>query len=179
MWPWRVKMLTQNLLRLLLLLLLMLKKRVDNNLVQIWRLKFGHKVRFLFRLWAQGLAKFFWLKFRRELEAEVWSVFCWWSFVEVRKYNLGRDSEAMFGQDSEVHAQSKCWCLFSKKPKSLLKPKSLAYSSSQSQETPESCPQKRLFLGVFLGKKVFLAKRSTFTYSMSYRFWKLLAQRLI
>ena len=36
-----------------------------------------------------------------------------------------------------------------------------------------------LFLGVFLEKKVFLAKRSTFTYSMSYRFWKLLVQRLI
>ena len=39
--------------------------------------------------------------------------------------------------------------------------------------------KKRLFLGVFLEKKVFLAKRSTFTYSMSYRFWKLLVQRLI
>ena len=26
------------------------EKRVDNNLVQIWKVKFGHKVRFLFRL---------------------------------------------------------------------------------------------------------------------------------
>merc|ERR1711963_1145000 len=32
------------------------------------------------------------------------------------------------------------------------------------------CRRKRLFLGVFLEKKVFLAKRSTFTYSMPYRF---------
>merc|ERR1712115_431938 len=32
------------------------------------------------------------------------------------------------------------------------------------------CRQKRLFLGVFLEKEVFLAKRMTFTYSMSYRF---------
>ena len=26
------------------------EKRVDNSLVQIWKLKFGHKVKFLFRL---------------------------------------------------------------------------------------------------------------------------------
>ena len=26
------------------------KKRVDDSLVQIWKLKFGHKVKFLFRL---------------------------------------------------------------------------------------------------------------------------------
>ena len=26
------------------------EKRVDNNLVQIWKLKFGHKTKFLFRL---------------------------------------------------------------------------------------------------------------------------------
>ena len=26
------------------------EKRVDNSLVQIWNVKFGHKVRFLFRL---------------------------------------------------------------------------------------------------------------------------------
>ena len=33
------------------------EKRVDKSLVQIWRLKFGHKANFLFRLWAQGLVK--------------------------------------------------------------------------------------------------------------------------
>ena len=30
------------------------EKRVDNSLVQIWKVKFGHKVKFLFRLRAQG-----------------------------------------------------------------------------------------------------------------------------
>ena len=30
------------------------EKRVDNSLVQMWKVKFGHKVKFLFRLWAQG-----------------------------------------------------------------------------------------------------------------------------
>ena len=41
------------------------------------------------------------------------------------------------------------------------------------------CRQKRLFLAFFWKKKVFLAKRSTFAYSMSYIFWKLLFQKLI
>ena len=47
------------------------EKRVDNSLVQIWRLKFGHKANFLFRLWARGLVKILKLKFRRDFEAEV------------------------------------------------------------------------------------------------------------
>ena len=44
------------------------EKRVGHSLVLIWRLKFVHKVNFLFRLWAQCLefrgdfeTKFFWL----------------------------------------------------------------------------------------------------------------------
>ena len=51
------------------------EKRVDKSLVQIWRLKFGHKANFLFRLWAQGLVKILKLKFKRDFEAEVCSVF--------------------------------------------------------------------------------------------------------
>ena len=51
----------------------------------------------LFRLWAQGLLMILKLRFRRDFEAEVWSVFCRWGFVEVMKLNLGRDSEARFG----------------------------------------------------------------------------------
>ena len=39
--------------------------------------------------------------------------------------------------------------------------------------------QKRLFFGVFLGKKSFPSKTLTVSYSMSYIFWKLLFQRLI
>ena len=39
------------------------EKRVDDKLVQIWKLKFGHKVKFFFRIRAQGLVKIFKLKF--------------------------------------------------------------------------------------------------------------------
>ena len=49
--------------------------RVGNSLLQIWKLRFGHKAK-LFRLWAQGSVKILKLKFRRDFEAEVWSVFC-------------------------------------------------------------------------------------------------------
>ena len=35
-------------------------------------------------------------------EAGVWPVVFCWCFVEVMKLNLGRDSEARFGQDFEV-----------------------------------------------------------------------------
>ena len=39
------------------------EKRVDNSLVQIWRLKFGHKANFLFRL--------FCTRFGQDFEVEV------------------------------------------------------------------------------------------------------------
>ena len=42
------------------------------------------------------------LKLRRDFEAEVESVFCCLSLVEVMKLILGQDSEARFGQDFEV-----------------------------------------------------------------------------
>ena len=42
--------------------------RVGNSLLQIWKLRFGHKVKLLFRLWAQGLFKNFKLKFRQDLK---------------------------------------------------------------------------------------------------------------
>ena len=54
-----------------------IEKSVDNSLVQIWKLKFGHKAKFLLRLWAQGWSsgEVLKLKFRRDLEAEVlWSI---------------------------------------------------------------------------------------------------------
>ena len=35
------------------------EKRIDDSLVKIWKLKFGHKVKLLFILWAQGLVKIF------------------------------------------------------------------------------------------------------------------------
>ena len=49
---------------------------VGNSLLQIWKLRFGHKALLLLRLSAQGLVKILKLKFRRDFGAEVWSVFC-------------------------------------------------------------------------------------------------------
>ena len=49
---------------------------VGNSLLQLWKLRFGHKAKLLIRLWAKGLIKILKLKFRRDFEAEVWSVFC-------------------------------------------------------------------------------------------------------
>ena len=53
------------------------ENRVGNSLLQIWKLRFGHKPKLLFRLSAQGLVTSLKLKFRRDFEAIVWSVFCW------------------------------------------------------------------------------------------------------
>ena len=43
--------------------------RVGNSLLQIWKLRFGHKAKLLFRLSAQGLVRSLKLKFRRDFEA--------------------------------------------------------------------------------------------------------------
>ena len=42
------------------------------------------------------------LKLRRDFEAEILSVFCCWCLVEVMKLNLGRDSDARFGQYFDI-----------------------------------------------------------------------------
>ena len=39
------------------------------------------------------------LMLRRDLEAELWSVFCCRYLIEVTKLNLGQDSEARFDED--------------------------------------------------------------------------------
>ena len=52
------------------------ENRVGNSLLQIWKLRFCHKAKLLFRPSAQGLVRSLKLKFRRDFEAEVWSVFC-------------------------------------------------------------------------------------------------------
>ena len=49
---------------------------VGNSLLQICKLRFGHKAELLFRLSAQGLIRSLKLNFSRDFEAEVWSVFC-------------------------------------------------------------------------------------------------------
>ena len=45
--------------------------RVGNNLLQIWKLRFGQKAKLLFRLWAQGLVKILKLEFVQHFAADV------------------------------------------------------------------------------------------------------------
>ena len=52
------------------------ENRVGNILLQIWKLRFRHIAKVLFRLSAQGLVRSLKLKFRQDFEAEVWSLFC-------------------------------------------------------------------------------------------------------
>ena len=73
---------------------------VGNSLLHIWELTFGPKANFVQTL-SIRLVKILKLKFRQDYEAGVCSAFCRWWFVEVMKLNLGRDSEARFGQDFE------------------------------------------------------------------------------
>ena len=58
------------------------EKRVDDSLVQIWKLMFGHKFLFRFRLGPQGLfkilklsGKILKLKFGQYFAADAWSRF--------------------------------------------------------------------------------------------------------
>ena len=44
--------------------------RIGKNLLQIWKLRFGHKAKLLFRFLAQGLVKILILKFRQDLKLE-------------------------------------------------------------------------------------------------------------
>ena len=55
------------------------EKRVDNSLLQIWKLKFGHKAKVFVQTLStrfQGLVKILKLMFRQDFEAKVWSLFC-------------------------------------------------------------------------------------------------------
>ena len=98
MWPWRVKMPTQNLLRLLLLLMLVMRIVLATVCCRFGSWGLVIKLNFCpdFEHFSQDCLK---LKFRRDFEAEVWSVFCCWCLVDVMKLNLGQDSEVG------------CWCL--------------------------------------------------------------------
>ena len=98
---------------------------VGNNLLQIWKPRFGQKSKCLFRLWAKSLVKILKLKFRQDLKLEFGQffllMFCR-GYVE-SKLNLGWDSEArfgnifkfnlvemfMFGWDFEVDTCSRFW----------------------------------------------------------------------
>ena len=58
---------------------------VGNSLLQIWKVRFGHKAKLLFGLSALGLVRSLKLKFRQDFEAEVWSVFCCLCLVAILK----------------------------------------------------------------------------------------------
>ena len=67
--------------------------RVGNSLLQIWKLRFGHKTKLLFRLWAQGLVNILKLGLTKILSL---------SLVKI----------LMFGWDLEVNALIKILKLF-------------------------------------------------------------------
>ena len=71
--------------------------RVGNNLLPILKLRFGQKAKLLF---GQGLVKILKLKFRQDLQLEIGQFFL---LMFCRGYlNLGRNSEARFGQYFQV-----------------------------------------------------------------------------
>ena len=55
-----------------------------------------------FRLWAQGLVKSLKLKFKRNLENEVWSVFCYWGLVRFWSVCLVKILKLKFGRTADV-----------------------------------------------------------------------------
>ena len=92
--------------------------RVGNSLLQIWKLRFGHKAKLLFRPWAQHLIKILKLKFRQDLKLEfgqyfdpdVWLRLRRWIWVKILNLGLTNNlslclvEKLMFGWDFEVNA---------------------------------------------------------------------------
>ena len=118
MWPWRVKMPTQNLLRLLLLLMLMPRIMLATVCYRFgsWRLvlmqnfcsDFEHKVWSRFWSWSSG--KILKLKFGQYLAVDVWLRLWGWILVNILKLGLVKILSLnlvgilMFGRDLEVNA---------------------------------------------------------------------------
>ena len=110
---------TQNLLRLLLLLLLILKKCFDDSLVHIWKLKFGHKIKFLPTLWAPRMSRFLsWssgeilkLNFSHYFTAHpcmrLWRLF----LVEIAKLGLVKIFKLKFSRNADVWMRFWSYCL--------------------------------------------------------------------
>ena len=76
--------------------------RVGNRLLQIWKLRFGHKVKLLFRLWVQGLVKILKLKFGQYLAADVWLRERSWILVKILKLGLVKILYFLFRRDIDV-----------------------------------------------------------------------------
>ena len=108
-WPWRVKMSIQNLLRLLLFLMKVMRIVLATVCCRFgsWglviKLKFVQTFCTLFKI-----LKF---KFRRDFEAESWSVFCcwivWlrlrsWILVKILKLGLVKIFTCRFSRDADV-----------------------------------------------------------------------------
>ena len=109
MWPWRVKMPTQNLLRLLLLLMLMMRSVLATVCCRFGSWGLVIKLNFCsdFEHFGQN--------FELEVQGRFWN----WSLVEVMKLNLGQYFEARFAQDfylrfsrdADVLLKFWSWCL--------------------------------------------------------------------
>ena len=73
------------------------ENRVGNSLLQIWKLRLVKKLNFSSDF-EHKFGQDFEVEVKGRFEAGVWSVVFCWCIVEVIKLNLGRDSEAWFGQ---------------------------------------------------------------------------------
>ena len=113
MWPWHMKMTTQNLLRLLLLLMLKLRIMLATVCYKFGRWHLVLKLNFCSDFEHRG-----WSRFWSWSSGKIWSwslinffllMFCR-GYVE-SKFNLSRDSEARFCQDFEAIVLWRGWCL--------------------------------------------------------------------
>ena len=117
MWPWRVKMPTQNLLRLLLLLTLVMRIVLATVCCRFG--SWGLVIKLNFCSDFEHFGQDFEVEVRWDFEAEVWSILCFWCLVKVTKLNLAQYSEASFGQDfnfrfsrdTDVWLRFWSWCL--------------------------------------------------------------------
>ena len=117
MWPWRVKMTTQNLSRLLLLLILMMRIMLATACwFGSWRLvikpnfcsDFEHKISSRFWSWSSG--KIFKLEFGQYFAADVLQRLRSWILIEMLKLGLVNILNFKFSRDGDVWLRfwSKC-----------------------------------------------------------------------
>ena len=105
------------------------EKRIDNSLVKIWKLKFGHKVKLLFILWAQGLVKIFsWVEVQAKFKLKFDQYFganAWWRLwslilVEILKLGLIKLLKFKFIRNADLWLRFWSWC-FIAWPRCLIK----------------------------------------------------------
>ena len=104
MWPWRVKMATQNLLRLLLLLILMMRVVLATVCCRFgsWSLviklnycsDFEHKV--WSRFWSWSWGEILKLKFGHYFATDDWLTLWSWILVEILMLSLSGDTDFWF-----------------------------------------------------------------------------------